>query len=187
MRITPNELHIVDSDYFEELFTRSGKLDKYKPFSARFGTDDTFFTAPSHEVHRRLRAAVAPYFSRRKITDFEPTIRAKLRKLCAKIAEYASTGETLRLDRAWTAFTGDIVTEFCFAKAYDHLDSPGFQETFHEAMIAACKSSTMLMMFPYLWRIINILPDWLVIKLNPDMGMHVQVQQVCSLYVPYIC
>ncbi|KAK5196121.1 hypothetical protein LTR99_008070 [Exophiala xenobiotica] len=176
VRVTPNELHVLDSDYFEELYVKSGKLDKYAPFSARFGTDDTFFTAPSHEYHRRLRNSVAPYFSKRKIMDFQPVIRAKLDTLCSKIAEYAGTDRVLPLHRAWTALTGDVVTEFCFAKAYHHLDSPDFEETFHEPMHAACESSSVLMQFPWLWPIMNSLPDWLVVRVEPKMHMHIQVQ-----------
>lgn len=178
VRVTPNELHILDSAYFEELYAKSGKLDKYAPFSARFGTDDTFFTAPSHEYHRHLRNAVTPFFSKRKITEFQPVIQDKLKKLCARVGEYAGTDHVLPLHRAWTAYAGDVVTEFCFAKAYDHLDSPDFKETFHEAMHAACESSTVLMQFPWLWPIMNSLPNWLVVKLEPNMYMHIQVQQV---------
>ncbi|KAL6249853.1 hypothetical protein RBB50_003709 [Rhinocladiella similis] len=177
VRVTPNELHVLDPDYFEELYVKSGKLDKYPPFSARFGTDDTFFTASSHEYHRRLRNSVAPFFSRRKITDFQPVIQDKLTKLCSKVAaDYAGTDRVLPLHRAWTALTGDVVTEFCFAKAYNHLDSPDFEETFHEPMHAACESSSILMQFPWLWPVMNSLPDWLVVKLEPKMHMHIQVQ-----------
>ncbi|KIX02127.1 uncharacterized protein Z518_08066 [Rhinocladiella mackenziei CBS 650.93] len=177
VRVTPNELHILDSDYFEELYVKSGKLDKYAPFSARFGTDDTFFTAPSHEYHRRLRNSVVSFFSARKIMEFQPVIRDKLDKMCSRIAEYVGTDRILPLHRAWTALTGDVVTEFCFAKAYNHLDSPDFEETFHEAMHAACESSSILMQFPWLWPIMNSLPDWLVVKLEPKMHMHIQVQR----------
>src|ERR1700712_3224045 len=109
VRVTPNELHVLDPDYFEELYVKSGKLDKYAQFSARFGTDDTFFTAPLHEDHRRLRNAVAPFFSKRKIMDFQPVIQDKLKKLCARIEEYAGTERVLPLHRAWTAYSGDAV------------------------------------------------------------------------------
>lgn len=173
-------MHIQDSDYYEELYVKSGKLDKYPPFAARFGSDDTFFNATLHEDHRRLRSAVAPYFSKRKIMDFQPVVQAKLKKLCSKIEDYAATGSVLPLHRAWTAYAGDIITEFCFAKAYDHLESPDFKETFHEPMHAVCQSSTVLMQFPWLWPIMNSLPDWLVVRLEPTMHMHIQVQQVSS-------
>lgn len=181
--MTPNELHICDSDYFEELYVRSGKLDKYRPFSARFGTDQTFFTAPLYEDHRTLRNAVAPFFSKRKIMDFQPVVRSKLNKLTIKIEEYVNTDRVLPLHRAWTAFSGDIVTEFCFANAYDHLDSPDFKDTFHEGMHAACESSNVLMQFPWLWPIMNSLPDWLVLKLEPTMYVHIQVQKVVLVII----
>ncbi|KEF57549.1 uncharacterized protein A1O9_05466 [Exophiala aquamarina CBS 119918] len=176
VRVTPNELHIIDSDYFEELYVKSGKLDKYRPFSARFGTDESFLTAPSHEYHRVLRNAVAP-FSKRKIMDFQPVIRSKLDKLVTKIEGYISSGGVLALHRAWTAFSGDVVTEFCFAKAYDHLDSPDFKDAFHGGMHAACESSNVLMQFPWLWPIRNGLPDWLVLRIEPTMYVHIQVQK----------
>jgi hypothetical protein len=70
------------------------------------------------------------------------------------------------------------VTDFCFAKSYDHLDSPDFEVTFHEAMHAACETSTVTMQFPFLWPLMNSLPDWLVLKLEPTFYLHIQVQQV---------
>lgn len=128
---------IADPDFYEELFVKSGKLDKPAYFCNRFGTDNAFFTTPSHEHHKLRRSAVVPFFSKRRITDFQPAIRAKLDILMSKFSTYTGTDRVLRLDRAFTALAGDVVTEFCFAKAYDHLESPDFTETFHEAMAGA--------------------------------------------------
>jgi len=91
--------------------------------------------------------------------DFQPVIRSKLDKLTTKIEGYIASGDVLPLHRAWTAFSGGIVTEFRFAKAYDHLDSPDFKDTIHEDMHTACESSIVLMQFPWLWPIMNGLPD----------------------------
>lgn len=115
--------------------------------------------------------------------DFQPVVRSKLNKLTIKIEEYVNTDRVLPLHRAWTAFSGDIVTEFCFANAYDHLDSPDFKDTFHEGMHAACESSNVLMQFPWLWPIMNSLPDWLVLKLEPTMYVHIQVQKVVLVII----
>lgn len=83
------------------------------------------------------RGAVAPYFSKRRIMDFQPVIREKLDLLMSKLTMYENSDRVLNIERAFTALAGDVVTEFCFAKAYDHLNSPDFTETFHEAMAGA--------------------------------------------------
>jgi cytochrome P450 len=103
VRITPDELHVQDPDFFEELYVKSGKLDKYIPFSARFGTDQSLFTTASHDHHRLRRGAINPFFSKKKISDFQPVIQGHLDKLCRKIAQYANTERVLPLHRAFTA------------------------------------------------------------------------------------
>lgn len=40
VRITPDGLHVEDSDYSEELYSRSGRLDKYEWMVGRFGKQD---------------------------------------------------------------------------------------------------------------------------------------------------
>ena len=45
IRITPDELHILDSDYYEQLYANSGRLDKYEWMSGRFGTAESFFNS----------------------------------------------------------------------------------------------------------------------------------------------
>ena len=186
MRITPEELHVQDSDYYEELYVKSGRLDKYARMSGRFGTEESFFTTAADEHHRIRRSAINPFFSRKRIIDFQPVIRAKLDKLCHKIAQYNVSGRELHLHEAWTAYAGDVVTEFTFARSYDHLDVPDFAETFNKPMHAACESSTMTLQFPWLWPLMNSLPEWLVMKLQPEFYLHIRVQRV-SLVWPYLC
>ena len=50
IRITPDELHILDSDYYEQLYANSGRLDKYEWMSGRFGTAESFFNSGTYLV-----------------------------------------------------------------------------------------------------------------------------------------
>ena len=130
----PDEIHIRDSDYYEELFVKSGKLDKPWTFCNRFGTSDTFFSTPSHDYHKMRRGAVSLFFSKRRIMDYQSMIRSKLKKLIEKLATYNGTDRVVRLDRAFTAFAGDVVDQFSFARSFDHLDSPDFTKNYHNAV-----------------------------------------------------
>jgi hypothetical protein len=80
---------------------------------------------------------VVPFFSQRRISDFQPFIQAKLELLTSKLNLYVNSDRVLNIDQAFAALSGDVVTEFCFAKSYNHLESPEFAENFHEAMAGA--------------------------------------------------
>jgi cytochrome P450 len=168
IRITPTELHIDDPVYHETLYSRAGRRDRYSYFSGRFGYASDSFSTSSHDLHRLRRKAMAPMFSVQKIDDFQPVIRKKVEKLCQKIATYQD-GQVLRLSRAWMALTTDIITEYAFARSYDQLDSPNFQDTLHEALVAIYTVGHFALHFPIVFPILDIMPDWLVRKAQPEV------------------
>jgi cytochrome P450 len=75
----------------------------------------------------------------------------------------------LPLSRAWMALTTDIITEYSFAKSYDQLDSPNFQDTLHEALVAIYTTGQFALHFPIVFPILDILPDWLVKMAQPEV------------------
>jgi cytochrome P450 len=111
---------------------------------------------------------MAPMFSVQKIDDFQPVIRSKVAKLCDKIALYQD-GRILPLNRAWMALTTDIITEYSFARSYDQLDSEGFKETLHEALVAIYTVGHFALHFPVVFPILDVLPDWVVRRAQPEV------------------
>lgn len=166
IRITPTELHINDPDFYEHLYCRSGRRDKYSYFSGRFGYASDCFSTIHHDLHRLRRRPLSPMFSTKKIAEFQPVIREKVEKFCQKISQYQD-GRVVRLNRAWMALTTDIITEYAFAKSYDQLDSPDFQDTLHEALLTIYVTGHFALHFPTVFPILDMLPDWLVLKMQP--------------------
>ncbi|KAJ4417781.1 hypothetical protein N0V82_005947 [Gnomoniopsis sp. IMI 355080] len=171
VRITPSELHIRDSDYYDTLYTRgSGRRNKYDYFARGFGSASDTFHTENHDHHRMRRKAIAPFFSVAKINDFQTAIHAKVDKLCSIIEDqYVNKEVVAPLDRAWTALTTDIITEYAFARSYNHLDSPGFERTMHEPLIAIYSISKLAMQFPYIFPILEALPDAIIRRFKPDI------------------
>jgi len=169
IRITPTELHIDDPGYYETLYCRAGRRDKYSYFSGRFGYASDCFSTINHDLHRLRRKALSPMFSVKKIEEFQPVIKEKVEKLCRKIALYLQDGQVLPLGRAWMALTTDIITEYSFAKSYDQLDSPNFQDTLHEALVAIYTAGQFALHFPIIFPILDILPEWLVKMAQPEV------------------
>ncbi|PBP25265.1 hypothetical protein BUE80_DR003674 [Diplocarpon rosae] len=107
-------------------------------------------------------------FAGKKIDDFQPVIRAKVEKLCRKVARYRD-GQVLPLSRAWVALTTDIITEYAFARSYDQLDSPGFEETLHEALQAIYTVGHVALHFSWVFPLLDLLPEWLVRRAQPEI------------------
>jgi hypothetical protein len=181
VRITPEELHIQDSEYFEQFYVKSGRMDKYQWMSGRFGTEDAFMMTAPDDLHRLRRAALNPFFSKKKIIEFQPVIREKVDKLCKKITEFHEKGCDFHWHKAMTAYAGDVISEYSFARSYDHLDSPGFSETYYEPMHAACEAGALTLQFPWLWRLMNSLPDAIVLKLQPLLYLLKKIQRVIRI------
>lgn len=60
IRITPDEVHIKDSFFWDELFVKRPKAGRYSSTASRFGNDDSMFSVADAGYHRMLRAPLNP-------------------------------------------------------------------------------------------------------------------------------
>ncbi len=68
-------------------------------------------------------------FSRKAIFNFEPVVQKKLQIvvqkklqiLCRGLKKFCESGSVCKLTGAFSAFAGDVVTNYCFGYDYDHL------------------------------------------------------------------
>lgn len=178
IRITPEELHIQDSEYYEQFYAKSGRMDKYQWMSGRFGTEDAFFMTAADDLHRLRRSALNPFFSKKRIVEFQPVIREKVDKLVHKLMQFHDKAAEIDWHKAMTAYVGDVISEYSFGRSYDHLESPGFSENYFEPMHAACESGMLTLQFPWLWPLMNSLPDAIVLKLQPLLYLLIKLQRV---------
>jgi hypothetical protein len=83
--------------------------------------------------------------------------------------------------------TADIITEYAFAKSYDYLDSPDFRETYHEALITIYTTGNFGLHVPLLFPLLNSLPEWLVIKMQPVLFPITTFQRVHTQFLHSAC
>ena len=106
VRFIPDEIHIQDLDFFEELYTppnrKRNRLPSFK-WSAQWRAN-TLMTL-DHDLHRKRRSALTPFFSKKAVTDLDAVIREKISKLLSRIEEVVGTDQLLRFDVAFTALT----------------------------------------------------------------------------------
>lgn len=196
VRITPWELHVEDSSYFDELYSLKARYDKYELMAGRFGANTMTFTTAKSDLHAIRRVPLNPMFSRRSIAKFEPVIRDKVQLLAMGITAAKETGDILVLSNGYEAFAGDVITEYCFGFCYNHLESSGFVDNFHPAFMAVSAFGHLAMQFPLMhpvsregfriWKelltlpkqIMNSFPDSITEKMTPDLHMLLVLQRV---------
>lgn len=124
------------------------------------------------------RAPFNPMFSKQQIIKFEPMIQERLDALFRHLREYATPRKVVPLTLAFTAFSQDIICQFAFARQFHSIESPGFEDTLWDGYQAAAQSSHLALQFPWLLPAMNLLPDWLVLKLQPMLHKLLALQQV---------
>ena len=170
VRISPDEVHIQDSEYFHTLFSNSQKLDKLKRLEHRFNNPKAIFPTSEHETHRLRRSALNPFFSTREIALQSPVIQNRVNRLCDRLQkEFAGSGRILVMDDMWGCLTSDTIVEYCFDRSYRFLESPDFRATFVDAMKDLTNGVHVVTQFPWILAIVNYLPDSVVKTLQPGM------------------
>lgn len=170
IRISPNEIHIRDSPFFEEMFSNSLPWNKPEHLQYRFDNAKGTFSTPKHEAHKPRRAALNPFFSKRAITNATPMMQDKLYKLCDRLRrEYQGTGKVLRLDWMWGCIASDIIVHYCFNDGYGFINAPDFRSVFIQAMFDLLDMVHVLVQFPWVGVIMNALPQKFVETMNPGL------------------
>ena len=149
--MTPEELHVEDSDYWDQLYSQTARHEKNELIAWRFGDNSSAFTTSNHELHKSRRAPLNPLFSKRSIWKFQPIIRQKVEILCKAFAKYIDNGQAFDINKAWSGFAGDVICEYAFGFGYDHLESPDFNTSFHAAFMAMGEFSHLAVQFPWVY------------------------------------
>ncbi|EXJ70972.1 uncharacterized protein A1O5_05965 [Cladophialophora psammophila CBS 110553] len=176
VRIVPDEIHIQDSQFYDTLYAKAGRVDKYDWMAGRFGCDTSVFTTGPDELHRIRRGALNPLFSRARIVDLQTIIREKISLLLDRLREFRTEGRILPINRAFMALTGDVVMEYCFSMTYDHLKLPNFEKTLHEPFMAASISGHLSLQCPWVPKLLFMLPESVLVKIEPLYALVFRMQ-----------
>lgn len=170
MRISPYEIHIMDSDWYDELYTGPQKRRNKWEWSAKmFGNSLSAFGTIDHDHHRLRRAAISPFFSQRAVTVLEPQIVEIVESLSSRCAGFRETKEPMNLGHGFAALTMDVITEYCYAKTYDCVNAPDFSPVWGESIMELSKASHLLKQFGILIDLINFTPEWFIAATNPPL------------------
>ncbi|KAJ6030971.1 cytochrome P450 [Penicillium herquei] len=169
VRINPDEIHIIDSQYYDTIYAGgTNKRHKYANSAILTGSPTSTVGTLNHGQHRLRRGAISPFFSRRAILQQEPLILEKIDRLCARLTDSMATNTVIRLDVAFMAMTMDIITKYAYGQSSNYLDDDDFRLLWKEAFAGAMENGILLRNFPYMLPILKAIPLPVLRILSPN-------------------
>ncbi|EER24920.1 hypothetical protein D8B26_007494 [Coccidioides posadasii str. Silveira] len=170
VRINPHELSIRDPEYYDELYVAGSvrPTERYKGFvDGIVDFDGSHLATIGHDLHRKRRKPLDPYFSRAGVTKLEPMVAELCEKLIIERFEgFKGTGKVVRLDHAFTAFSGDVINRICIDDPPNLVDDPEFAPWWFELFHSGIVSLPLFMGLPWLIHFIRLIPESILAKLD---------------------
>ncbi|CAI6331170.1 unnamed protein product [Periconia digitata] len=173
IRISPWEVHIHDPDFYGTIYasaTAQRKSDKYPFFTKFMGLDLCVFATVEHDLHRKRRAALLPFFSKASVRRLQPVITERVEVLLSRAKEFRGTGRVLNASCMFSALTNDVVNLYSFARCDYRLEDPNFDPWARDASLQGANSANFMKHAPWINDVVKRLPDAMVAKILPALA-----------------
>ncbi|KAI7715746.1 hypothetical protein KC353_g5858, partial [Hortaea werneckii] len=179
IRITPEEVHIKDSSFWDEIFVKHPKASRYSSTASRFGNDDSMFAVADAGYHRMLRAPLNPFFSRRAIIDQQSLVQEKCSIMLEVMTKLKDIGTVFKITDAFAAFAGDVISQYSFGFSYGQVRDyeTGWAKNFHDAYLSLGAFGHVAVQYPWVNTLLKAIPESFVLKMDPSLGQMLQLQK----------
>ncbi|KAI6380618.1 hypothetical protein MCOR25_001555 [Pyricularia grisea] len=178
VRINPNEIHCNDPDFADDIYAVGGrKRDKPQHQINGAVLGKSGFGTSDHDLHRTRRIPLAKFFSRAMITRLEGDMHELVQKLCDKLLAESGKKEPVDITVAYSCFTSDAISGYCFGESFGFLEQEGWYPNFRDPTAATLKVSFFLRFFPWMASLL-VIGHWLINLLPADIALLIQVMQI---------
>jgi cytochrome P450 len=169
IRRAPDELDVVDSDWFDVLFA-SGRRDKYNREAVEGGDASGLIQLTrDRNRHKHRKGALTRFFSKRSVVQLEPSIIEKVERLSSGVEVFMNDKRILDATDAFGALTIDVITDYCFGQAYGSLSTPDFAPEWQRFFREMFSNSPFLRSWGWVIRRRESLPKWMLRYIFPDV------------------
>ena len=111
IRLTPDELHVNDVGFLDAVYAPSmSRRDKYDYQLRSLRVPGGIGAAAGHDLHKKRRDALSPFFTKKNVIQLEPVITDKVKQLCREIDSHCSRDTVINLSDAFFAFSNEYET-----------------------------------------------------------------------------
>ncbi|MCJ1469746.1 hypothetical protein MMC07_008388 [Pseudocyphellaria aurata] len=139
VRINPAELSINDPQFYSQIYVTANvrRTEKYAALTEGVNMNGAHTFTPSHDLHRRRRQPLDPFFSKTGIIALEPMLKDSICRLCERLEGFKNSSAVIRLDHAFFAMTGDVISRISYDEHQSLVEDPDFSP-FWFASIQRC-------------------------------------------------
>ncbi|KAL3471741.1 cytochrome P450 [Aspergillus californicus] len=171
IRINPREVHILDPEYYEEIYASSARRRHKDPINlAQFNVMNATIFAIEAETHRQRRSLLERSFSKRAIQNIEDCIYSHIDRLVYHLRMAQEAHDIVRLDTAFAAFASDLIHEYLYGFNPGDLDKEGFNSSVRDGINGLFQSAHLLYFFPFLHVLMDTIPLRVWEKLSPPIS-----------------
>ncbi|KAK3323729.1 cytochrome P450 [Cercophora scortea] len=169
IRITPDEVSIADPDFFDTIYAPGPghKRDKDPEKGKALGFSTSIGATVGHDLHRKRREPLNPFFSHRSIARLGPRLSDKIQQLEDHFARAAAAGDVVHLSDLYYAFANDIVNEYCFGHSQNLLADPALAHVQRKNVDSVLLGVKFNLHFSWVRDLIQRLPHSLSARFTP--------------------
>ncbi|KAJ5771747.1 hypothetical protein N7520_002276 [Penicillium odoratum] len=177
VRITPEEVHIQDASYYDEIYAGGTRIrDKDPRFVQIFSAPHAMVSIVDHAHHKQRRGLLGEFFSKRSVVAMEGIINEKIKKLIARLTELKGTGNVVNMEAAFAAVTADIITQHAYGQSCNHLEDPDFNKKWKDAVLETMGSRVSIKHFPILLSFLRVIPLGIMLLINSGIAEILRIE-----------
>ncbi|KAH8897644.1 cytochrome P450 [Thozetella sp. PMI_491] len=178
VRINSKSLHIYDVHFYQNVYASGNRRINKEPASiAGYTFPSATMTTIGHDLHRRRRAVISPYFSTRAIASLEPFIHQKLDVLHSRLLDTMNRGVATDLTSAFSAFTADVVIHHFYGSHPNYLGRTDLRYGLKDALTALVAFYHLSRFLPFPPNILKRLPLSVLHFVNPSLPLVVSARE----------
>ncbi|KAI0474825.1 putative cytochrome P450 [Xylaria cf. heliscus] len=169
IRINPSEIVINDPSFYNEVYVTANtrRTNIWPRYRVGLGFDGSHLMTEDHDLHRRRRKPLEPFFSRLGITRVEETIISEAKDLNARLKQLKGSKSIICLDHVFSAFVGDVIGKVCCENPPLMMAKDEFGKQWHALIERIITKSLVFAHMPQLVYLARLVPTSLLYRLDP--------------------
>jgi len=170
VRITPRELHIKDGYYLDQVYPPSNqnhKRNKDIAYIPAFVSTTSMISTIDHDHHRFRKSLLLKLFSKQSVMKLEPYVQKKADEVTDIFYRAYENNEILDLQVIFAGLTADVISHYAFGESFEALGRPESGNVCLKAANGAVYSFHLNRFFPVFRFLIDRIPLWLAVKVQP--------------------
>ncbi|RFU78092.1 cytochrome p450 [Trichoderma arundinaceum] len=159
VRVNPHEVQVFDPEFIDILYTsNSQRRNKYKWTGRSILLPESLVATEPHDLHRKRRAALSPFFSKTSIRRLEEPIQETLAAILGRMKTASKSVEMMPMSLIYKAATSDIITKYAFGNSTEYVNREDYNVGFFEAVDANFGMAWPMTYIAWLGPLMNSIP-----------------------------